>query len=60
MIAEYAYELAGDFSRFYEKCHILNESDPARQSSWLGLVDVTLAVLERTLDLLGIEIPERM
>ena len=60
VIAEYAYEVAGDFSRFYEKCHILNEPDAARQSSWLGLVDVTLAVLERTLHLLGIEIPERM
>ncbi len=60
VIAEYAYEVATDFSRFYEKCHILSEQDARRQSSWLALVDVTLAVLERMLDLLGIEIPARM
>ncbi len=60
VLAEYAYEVATDFSRFYEKCHILNEPDVDRQSSWLALVDVTLAVIERMLDLLGIEIPDRM
>lgn len=60
VIAEYAYEVATDFSRFYEKCHILNESDPQRQASWLALVEVTLRTLDLLLDLLGIEIPERM
>lgn len=60
VLAEYAYEVATDFSRFYEKCHILNEPDVDRQASWLALVDVTLAVIERMLDLLGIEIPDRM
>lgn len=60
VIAEYAYEVATDFSRFYEHCHILREKDPARQSSWLTLVEVTLGTLALLLDLLGIEIPERM
>jgi arginyl-tRNA synthetase len=60
VVAEYAYDVANDFSKFYEKCHILNEENPHRQASWLALVDVTLAVIERMLDLLGIEIPERM
>jgi arginyl-tRNA synthetase len=60
VLAEYAYDVATDFSRFYEHCHILSEEDPARQASWLGLVSVTLAVLALLLDLLGIEIPERM
>ena len=60
VIAEYAYEVATDFSRFYEKCHILNETDPQRQGSWLALVEVTLRVLDLLLDLLGIEIPDRM
>lgn len=59
-IAEYAYELTTRFNRFYEQCHILNEPDPVRQSSWLGLVEATLAQLIRTLDLLGITVPERM
>lgn len=59
-IAEYAYELVAEFSRFYEACHILSEADPARQSSWLHLVELTLAELTLVLELLGIEIPERM
>jgi arginyl-tRNA synthetase len=60
VIAEYAFELATDLSRFYEKCHILSESDPTRQASWLTLVDTTRRTVELLLDLLGIEVPERM
>lgn len=59
-IAEYAYELVADFSRFYEVCHILREQDAARQASWLHLVELTLEELILLLDLLGIEVPERM
>jgi len=60
VIAEYAYELATDFSRFYEHCHILREENAERQASWLALVQVTLDALTTLLDLLGIEVPERM
>ena len=59
-IAEYAYELVAEFSRFYEACHILREEDPARQASWLGLVVTALAELTTLLDLLAIAVPERM
>lgn len=59
-IAEYAYELVAQFSRFYEACHILSEQDPAVQGSWLALVEITLDELTLLLDLLGIDVPERM
>ena len=59
-IAEYAYDLATQFNRFYEQCHILREVDAARQASWLALVDLALRVLNLLLELLGIEVPERM
>ncbi len=59
-IAEYAYELIAEFSRFYEACHILNEDDPARQASWIHLVEMTLAEVTTLLELLAIEVPERM
>ncbi len=59
-LAEYAYDVATDFNRFYEACHILSEEDPVRQASWLGLVQLTLRLLDELLDLLGIEIPNRM
>jgi arginyl-tRNA synthetase len=60
VLAEYTYELANDFNRFYEACHILREEDPARQASWLALVALTLRVLDALLHTLGIEVPERM
>ncbi len=60
VLTEYAYEVATDFNRFYEACHILREEDPIRQASWLSLVDLTLRVLTLLLDTLGIEVPERM
>jgi arginyl-tRNA synthetase len=59
-LAEYAYELVADFNRFYEVCHILREEDADRQASWLGLVALSRRQLGVLLDLLGIEIPERM
>jgi arginyl-tRNA synthetase len=59
-LAEYAYELVADFSRFYEACHILSEPDPQRQASWLSLVDLTLRQVRLLLDLLGIDTPARM
>lgn len=59
-VALYAYELAAQFSRFFEHCHILSESDKARQASWLGLVVVCLRVMTFLLDLLVLEVPERM
>ncbi|MDJ0962196.1 MAG: arginine--tRNA ligase [Acidimicrobiia bacterium] len=59
-LAEYAFELTSDFSRFYEACHILREEDATRQTSWLGLVALTLRSLEVLLDLMAIEVPERM
>ncbi len=60
VLAEYAYEIATDFNRFYEACHILREEDPARQASWLAVVDLTLRTLTLLLDILGMEIPDRM
>jgi arginyl-tRNA synthetase len=59
-VAEYAYQVASAWNRFYDSCHILDEADPARQASWLALADWTLRTLTLLLDLLGIEIPERM
>lgn len=59
-VAEYAYDLAGSFNRFYDACHVLSEPDAARRGGWLTLCRLTLDTLTRTLDLLGIEVPERM
>lgn len=59
-LAEYAYELSQVFNRFYEECHILSEPDEDRRASWLGLAELTRRTLVTSLDLLGIEVPDRM
>ena len=59
-LCEYAFQLATAYNRFYHTHHILNEEDADRRASWLALSGVTLRVLERVLDLLGIEVPRRM
>ncbi|MGP1395103.1 MAG: arginine--tRNA ligase [Inquilinaceae bacterium] len=59
-LCDFAFGLAQEFSRFYQNCHILSESDPAVRGSWLALAGLTLEMLELVLSLLGIEVPDRM
>ena len=59
-VAEFAFDVAGRFNRFYDTCHILSEPDFERRGSWLSLSAWALSALERLLDLLGIEVPDRM
>jgi arginyl-tRNA synthetase len=60
MLCEYAFELAQNFSRFYGAHHILSEPDAGLQAARLGLCALVLAVMTRVLDILGIQVPERM
>ncbi|MGH8958594.1 MAG: arginine--tRNA ligase [Acidimicrobiia bacterium] len=59
-LAEYAFELTATWNRFYETCRIIDEPDEDRRASWITLAGVTRRVLVTVLDLLGIEVPERM
>jgi arginyl-tRNA synthetase len=59
-LCEYVYFLAQEFSRFYHECPIITEADEQRRGSYLSLLRITLATFERVLDLLGIDVPERM
>jgi arginyl-tRNA synthetase len=60
LLCDLAHDIAQSFSRFYENCHILGEKDAARQASWLALSGLTLREFELILNLLGIDLPERM
>jgi arginyl-tRNA synthetase len=60
ILCEYVFELAQEFSRFYAEHHILSEADAELRAARLGLCALTLAVLTKALDLLGIEVPNRM
>lgn len=60
ILCDFLFGLAQSFSKFYKAHHILNESDAGLRASRLALAAATGAQIERTLDLLGIETPERM
>ncbi len=60
ILCDYVFTLAQIFSRFYTEHHILSETDEALRSTRLALVALTLAVLSKVLNLLGIEVPPRM
>jgi len=58
-LATFLFELASDFTTFYEQCPVLKADPPVRESR-LALSALTLKVLLSGLDLLGIPVPERM
>ncbi len=53
------YAMAMAFSTFYEQCPILKSEGEVRASR-LALADLTAKTIAKGLDLLGIEVPERM
>ncbi|MDD9195676.1 arginine--tRNA ligase [Aliivibrio sp. S3MY1] len=60
LMCAYLFELAGQFSSFYEACPILNNEDDAVKQSRLKLAALTAKTIKQGLDLLGIETLERM
>ena len=56
-VANFLYELAQEFSRFYENCPV-NGSE--REVERLRIVEVYLETMTHGLSILGIEIPEEM
>ena len=60
ILCDYAFTLAQNFSRFYGAHHIMSETDATLRAQRLGLCALVLVVMTRTLDLLGIAVPERM
>lgn len=60
-LCSYLYELSSLYMKFYETCPILrSDVDQAVRKSRLQLSDVTAKTLSCGLDLLGIEVMERM
>lgn len=59
-ICEYIFKLTNLYNTFYADSHILNEKDSETQSSWLVMSDIVLKTNEFILNLLGINIPDKM
>lgn len=59
-LCTYLFELAGQYTTFFETCPVLKADTPARRDSRLVLCALTAATLGLGLSVLGIESPERM
>jgi len=59
VVAAYLYDLAQAFTAFYEACPVLKSEAPVRRAR-LRLCDLVARVIAKGLDLLGIEVADRM
>ena len=59
-LCAYLFDVASLFTTFYEECPVLKAEPESLRVSRLALSALTLDVLTKGLDLLGVPIPERM
>jgi len=59
-VAAYCYALAKAYHKFYHDCSILNAPDPKILSNRIILSQISAEALSRGMNILGIEMPERM
>ncbi|MGZ5244156.1 MAG: arginine--tRNA ligase, partial [Bacteroidia bacterium] len=60
LLANYAYDLAKTYNKFYHERQVLNEPDEQARLFRLQLSQHTANCISQTLRLLGIEMPEKM
>ncbi len=61
VVAQYAYEVAKSYNRFFTEVPILKEDiDPLKKAFRVALSAKTAETIKTTLGLLGIDVPERM
>ncbi len=58
IVCENAYKLADLFAKFYHENHIVDEPDESKKRAWVNLCFATKTMLEKHLDILGIETVE--
>ena len=59
-LCTYLYDLASEFSAFYEHCPVMRAENDEQRTGRLALCDFTARVMSQGLALLGIETPEQM
>jgi arginyl-tRNA synthetase len=59
-IANYCYELTKDFNQFYHDYSILNAEDENEKLTRLVIAKNVAKIIKNSMELLGIEVPERM
>ena len=59
-LCTYVFDVASDFTAFYEHCPVLKAETDELRLSRLALSDATARIIEQALNLLGISAPEQM
>lgn len=59
-ISEYLYKITNLYNNFYAENKVLTEENPTLRSSWLTLTKIVLENNQYLLNILGINIPEKM
>jgi arginyl-tRNA synthetase len=59
-VARYAFQLAQSFSNFYHEYPVLSETDVEKKTFLLWMTEYFRVQLEKTLGVLGIEVPDYM
>lgn len=59
-ICDYLFNLCNLYNKFYSEHNILNEANEDVKKSWIALSKLVYQVIEKLLDILAIEIPEKM
>lgn len=60
VVANYTYDLAKNFNSFYAECTVLNEPDADIRGFRLALIAEVAKTIKNGMNLLGIDVPERM
>lgn len=60
IIAQYVYDLAREYNRFYADVSIFNESDQQALQFRIAFSEMVAKTIEKAMSLLGIQVPERM
>ena len=60
LVANFAYDLAKEFNQYYHDTQILREADAAVRDQRLLLISVIARTLRHAMNILGIDLPERM
>ncbi|MCD4727082.1 MAG: arginine--tRNA ligase [Pirellulales bacterium] len=59
-LTAYLFDLANRYSTFFEQCHVLRAETDALRQSRLLLCDLTARTIQKGLELLGINVAEKM
>jgi arginyl-tRNA synthetase len=60
IIAQYIFELAKEYNRFYAEVSIFNEEDKEAMTFRIAFSETVAKAIKRGMNMLGVEVPERM